>query len=142
MPNNYLIINATIINEFQEYKADVFIEKGIISKIIRGEKESDQLAKEKNILVIDAEGKHLFPGIIDTHVHFREPGLTHKGDIYSESRAAVAGGITTYMEMPNTIPNVLTQEQLEDKYKIATEKSLANFSFFLGASNNNLNEII
>ena len=90
---------------------------------------------------IDASGQYLFPGIIDDQVHFREPGLTHKANIYTESKAAVAGGITSYMEMPNTNPQTLTQELLEQKFKIAEEDSIANFTFFMGVSNNNLEEV-
>ena len=92
--------------------------------------------------VIDAKLNYLFPGVIDDQVHFREPGLTHKGDIYTESRAGVAGGTTSYMEMPNTVPHALTQELLEEKYKIASEKSLANYSFYIGVSNDNIDEVL
>jgi len=92
--------------------------------------------------IIDAEGLHLIPGVIDDQVHFREPGLTHKANIYTESKAAIAGGITSFMEMPNTNPQALTQELLEDKYKIAAENSIANYSFFMGASNDNLEEVL
>jgi dihydroorotase len=91
---------------------------------------------------IDGSGKWLIPGVIDDQVHFRDPGLTHKGDLFTESRAAVAGGVTSFMEMPNTVPNALTQELLEDKYKMAAEKSLANYSFYMGASNDNLEEVV
>ena len=88
------------------------------------------------------EGKWILPGCIDDQVHFREPGLTHKGNIFSESRAAVAGGITSFMEMPNTVPNALTQELLQDKYDIAAKNSPANYSFFMGASNDNIEEVL
>ena len=106
--------------------------------------------KENNVLdpsdhkgfdIIDAKGKYLLPGVIDDHVHFREPGLTHKADIYSESKAAVAGGITSYMEMPNTVPNATTVDLLEEKFKLASEKSLANYSFYIGATNDNIAEL-
>ena len=92
--------------------------------------------------IINAEGLHLLPGVIDDQVHFREPGLTHKANIYTESKAAVAGGITSFMEMPNTNPQALTQELLENKYQIASDTSIANYSFFMGASNDNLEEVL
>jgi len=130
-----LIKNAQIVNEGRIYKADVLIENKIIKLI----------APEINIeaeQIIDAKGLHLLPGVIDDQVHFREPGLTHKANIYTESKAAIAGGITSFMEMPNTNPQALTQELLEDKYKIAAETSIANYSFFMGASNDNLKEVL
>ncbi len=131
----YLIKNATIVNEGKQFIADVYIKNQRIEKI--GTRLSVKGVKE-----INAEGKYLFPGFIDDQVHFREPGLTHKGEIYTEAKAAVAGGITSFMEMPNTVPNVLTQELLADKYTIGAKKSLANYSFFMGASNDNLEEIL
>ena len=130
-----LIKQATIVNEGKQYVADIFIKDGLI----------DQIASSLNIAAdteINAEGLYLLPGCIDDQVHFREPGLTYKGDIYTESRAAVAGGITSFMEMPNTVPNTLTQELLADKYEIASKTSLANYSFFMGASNDNLDEVL
>lgn len=130
-----LIKSATIINENKQFVADLLIKDGLIDRIAP---QIDVKADQE----INAEGLHLFPGAIDDQVHFREPGLTHKADIYTESRAAVAGGITSFMEMPNTVPNTLTQELLEDKYQIATRNSLANYSFFMGASNNNLDEVL
>lgn len=131
-----LIKNATIVNEGKIFQSDVLIENQHIRKV-------DSNISESNVdTVIDATGKHLLPGMIDDQVHFREPGLTHKANIYTESRAAVAGGITSFMEMPNTVPNTLTQELLEDKYKIASETSLANYSFFMGASNDNIDEVL
>ena len=130
-----LIRNAHLINEGQIFLADVFIQNGIIAKI------GNSLDfKADNI--IDAEGKYLMPGVIDDQVHFREPGLTHKAELYTESKAAVAGGITSFMEMPNTKPQTLTQELLEQKYQRAKEVSLANYSFFMGASNDNLEEVL
>ncbi len=134
-----LIHNATIINEGSEKKGSVLVKGNIISKIYY-----DKLPEEvlKSSEVIQAEGKYLIPGIIDDQVHFREPGLTYKADIFSESRAAIAGGITSFMEMPNTIPQTTTQVLLEDKYRIASEKSLANYSFYFGATNNNLDELL
>ncbi len=131
-----LIFNANIVNEGKIFYGSILITGGIITEI------SHQTLSGNYHHTIDAEGKYLFPGLIDDQVHFREPGLTHKADIYSESRAAVAGGITSYMEMPNTVPNALTQELLEAKYTIASESSLANYSFFMGASNNNLEEVL
>jgi len=131
-----LIKNTTIVNEGKVFKGDLLIENDKISKISTSEI-SDSADK-----IIDAKGHYLLPGLIDDQVHFREPGLTHKAEIYTESRAAVAGGVTSFMEMPNTKPPTLTQKLLEEKYKIAAEKSLANYSFFMGASNNNLDEVL
>jgi dihydroorotase len=130
-----LIKAATIVNENKQYVADVLIKDGLIDRI-------DSIIDQQADEIINAEGLHLLPGCIDDQVHFREPGLTYKADIYTESRAAVAGGITSFMEMPNTVPNTLTQELLEDKYQIASRNSLANYSFFMGASNNNLDEVL
>jgi dihydroorotase len=130
-----LIKQATIVNENRQFVADLLVKDGLIERI---DTTIDAQADE----VINAEGLHLLPGCIDDQVHFREPGLTHKADIYTESRAAVAGGITSFMEMPNTVPNTLTQELLADKYAIAAQRSLANYSFFMGASNDNLDEVL
>ncbi len=130
-----LIKNATLVNEGEIYKADVLIKNQIIKKI------ASKITIDADT-IIDAEGLHLIPGVIDDQVHFREPGLTHKANIYTESKAAIAGGITSFMEMPNTNPQALTQELLEDKYKIAAENSIANYSFFMGASNDNLEEVL
>ena len=130
-----LIKNAKLVNEGQVYQADVLIENQIIKEI------SSEIKIEADY-IIDAKGLHLLPGVIDDQVHFREPGLTHKANIYSESKAAVAGGITSFMEMPNTNPQALTQELLEDKYVIASQTSMANYSFFMGASNDNLEEVL
>ena len=130
-----LIRNALLINEGKIFLADVFIQNGLIAQI--GLSLDVQADKR-----IDAEGKYLIPGVIDDQVHFREPGLTHKGELYTESKAAVAGGITSFMEMPNTKPQTLTQELLEQKYQRAKEVSLANYSFFMGASNDNLDEVL
>lgn len=131
-----LIKNVRIVNENDDFNGHVGIENGKISKIYKNTNPSEHFEK-----IIDGNGKILIPGIIDDQVHFREPGLTHKGDIYTESKAGVAGGITSFMEMPNTKPQATTLELLEQKYEIATEKSLANFSFYLGATNENINEI-
>ena len=135
MKEKTLIKNISIVNEGQITIADVLIENGFIHSI-------GQLNDIENVKVIDGTGKYLFPGIIDGQVHFREPGLTHKGDLYTESKAAVAGGVTSFIDMPNTVPNVLTIDILNEKYKIASEKSLANFSFFLGVNGDNLDEVI
>lgn len=137
MAKNTLIKNAQIVNEGKVFKGDLLIIDGKIADI--GPSISTY---PENTTVIDATGKYLLPGIIDTHVHFREPGLIHKADIHSESRAAVAGGVTSFMDMPNTVPAVLTQEILADKFKIAKDKALANYSFYMGTSNNNLSEVI
>ncbi|AYO58812.1 dihydroorotase [Chryseobacterium sp. 6424] len=130
-----LIKNAQIVNEGQIIHNDILIENDLITKI--QPHISDEAAQ-----VIDAEGKCLLPGVIDDQVHFREPGLTHKGDIESESRAAVAGGVTSFIEQPNTVPNAVTQELLEEKYQIAAQKSFANYSFMMGGTNDNLDEIL
>ena len=131
-----LIKNAKIVNENQIIESDLLIENDLISRI--GKNISDENVDN----VIDASGKYLLPGIIDDQVHFREPGLTHKGDIESESRAAIAGGVTSFIEQPNTVPNAVTQQLLEEKYQIAAEKSLANYSFMMGGTNDNLEEVL
>jgi dihydroorotase len=131
-----LIKNAQIVNEGKIIRGCVLINDQLIEKI---SPDADGLIADRTI---DAGGKYLFPGCIDDQVHFREPGLTHKGEIYTEAKAAVAGGITSFMEMPNTIPNTFTQELLEEKYKRASEVSLANYSFFMGASNDNIEEVL
>jgi len=136
-----LIKNAFIVNEGKIFKGDVYIDGERIKKV--SEVFSDEeLIPNDDLQIIDTEGLYLFPGVIDDQVHFRDPGLTYKADLYTESKAAVAGGITSFMDMPNTIPNALTQELLEDKYEAASEKSLANFSFYMGASNDNIDEIV
>ncbi len=150
---NYLIKNATLVNEGQTFVASVFVLDGKIAKIIRENQVPEPVegpvdsgtalrqAQGPYTQIIDAQGKYLIPGIIDEHVHFREPGLTHKADIYTESRAAVAGGVTSFMDMPNTMPQTTTQELLQQKFGLAAEKSLANYSFYLGATNDNLAEV-
>ena len=130
-----LIKNATIVNEGKIFQSDLFLQNGIIQEISEN---IDRTAEQ----VVDATGKHLIAGVIDDQVHFREPGLTHKAEIYTEAKAAVAGGITSFMEMPNTKPQSLTQELLEKKFKRAAQVSLANFTFFMGASNDNLDEVL
>jgi dihydroorotase len=132
---NTLIVNAKIVNEGKVIESDLLIRNERIEKI-------GPNLSSKDATIIDAKGKILLPGAIDDQVHFREPGLTHKGTIHSESRAAVAGGVTSFMEMPNTVPPTFTQELLEQKYSIASCDSLANYSFYIGASNDNLDEVL
>lgn len=134
----YYIKNATIVNEGETLGGHVYIADGKIARIVR----DGEFFDAGNAQIIDARGKYLIPGIIDEHVHFREPGLSTKADIYSESRAAVAGGVTSYMEMPNTVPQTTTQALLQEKFDLAAEKSLANYSFYIGATNDNLAEIV
>jgi dihydroorotase len=139
MTESYLIKNVMIVNEYAQFPGSVFIEKGTIRKILP--EGSPLTYYEYRAEVIDGKGKLLLPGIIDDQVHFREPGLTHKGDISTESRAAVVGGVTSYMEMPNTNPQIVTNELLEEKYKLADGRSYANYSFYLGATNDNIEEV-
>ena len=137
---NYIIDNATLVNEGTTTLASVVISGERIDKIIVGGRDA-KFVIPAGYKVIDATGLYLIPGIIDEHVHFREPGLTQKADINSESRAAVAGGVTSFMDMPNTMPLTTTQEALQQKFELAAEKSLANYSFYIGATNDNLDEI-
>lgn len=135
--NTVLIKNAKIVNEGRIFEGDVMIEGEFITSV------AESISpKSPECKIIDAEGNYLIPGAIDDQVHFREPGLTNKGDIESESRAAIAGGITSFIEQPNTVPNAVTQELLEDKYQIASEKSYANYSFMMGGTNDNLEEVL
>jgi len=131
-----LIKQACLVNEGKLHHADVLIKNGFIEQI------SATPINQKADIELNGEGLHLFPGAIDDQVHFREPGLTQKGEIYTEAKAAVAGGITSFMEMPNTVPNTLTQELLEAKYRIASQRSLANYSFYMGTSNDNFEELM
>ena len=135
--NNTLIINAQIVNEGKIFKGDVLIEGNVITEV-----GSSISRTPSNINIIDAKGKILLPGVIDDQVHFREPGLTHKATISSESRAAVAGGITSFIEMPNTVPQATTQQLLQDKFDIASKNSYANYSFMFGGTNDNLEELL
>lgn len=135
MNQSILIKNSTIVNEGKSYVTDVLLSDGLIEKI--GNIDSEATHK-----IIDGTGKHLFPGIIDGQVHFRDPGLTHKGDLYTESKAAIAGGVTSFIDMPNTVPNILNVESLREKYDIASQKSLANYSFFLGVNGDNIDDVI
>ncbi len=132
----YLLKNISVVNEGATNIADVLIANGRIEKI------ASSITIDFAVQEIDGTGKHLLPGVIDDQVHFREPGLTHKATIYTEAKAAVAGGVTSFMEMPNTVPNALTQELLEDKYRIASQSSLANYSFFMGTGNDNADEVL
>ena len=133
----FLIRNAKIVNEGIVFEGDILIENEFIKEI------APQISpKSSDCVIIDAEGSYVMPGAIDDQVHFREPGLTHKGTIETESRAAVAGGITSFIEQPNTVPNAVTQELLEDKYQIASQTSYANYSFMMGGTNDNLEEVL
>lgn len=132
---NYLIKNISIVNEGRISNSDLLIRNDRIEKI------AGNISTDTSAIEINGEGLHLLPGCIDDQVHFREPGLTHKATIYTESRAAVAGGITSFMEMPNTIPPAFTQDLLEEKYAIAKKTSLANYSFYMGTSNDNTEEV-
>lgn len=133
----YLIQNITIVNEGKTFEGSVLVSDGKIARIVPAGEDFDAHAT-----VIDGRGKYLIPGVIDEHVHFREPGMTAKADMRSESRAAVAGGVTSFMEMPNTVPQTTTQALLQEKFDLAAEKSLANYSFYLGATNDNLKEVM
>lgn len=133
---NYLIKNGQVVNEGRTVFADVLIKNGRIERV------DPSISVKYAVQEVDATGQHILPGVIDDQVHFREPGLTHKATIYTESKAAVAGGVTSFMEMPNTVPPVFTQELLEDKYTIGENTALANYSFFMGTSNDNIEEIL
>lgn len=135
----YFLKNATLVNEGKQFKSNILIENERITKIV---KDGLEVPLPENCITIDLNGKYIFPGVIDDQVHFRDPGLTRKGDLETESRAAVAGGVTSYMDMPNTIPNVLSQKILEDKYKAAEGRSWANYSFYMGVSNDNAEEVL
>ena len=134
--SSYLIKNAKIVNENNLFLGDVLIENEIIKAI------GPEIKASEDTVIIDADGKFLIPGFIDDQVHFREPGLTHKATIASESKAAVAGGITTFIEMPNTVPQATTQDLLEEKFEIAAADSYANYSFMFGGTNDNLEELL
>jgi dihydroorotase len=132
----YLFKDIQVVNEGKIKTCDVLTDGERIERI------DSNIELKANVTEINGTGKHLFPGVIDDQVHFREPGLTHKANIYTESKAAVAGGVTSFMEMPNTVPNALTPELLEDKYQIASQTALANYSFFMGTSNTNADEVL
>jgi len=135
MGNRVVIKNAFVVSDGKVFVSDVLVEENVIMQLGSG-------LSTENATIIDGTNKYLLPGIIDGQVHFREPGLTHKGDFYTESRAAVAGGITSFIDMPNTVPNVLNMAAFEEKNKLASQKSLANYGFFLGVNGDNLDEII
>ena len=136
MSSTIILTGGTIVNENKRFVADILIKNGRIEAI------ASSISVDEKVEVIDVSGKLILPGCIDDQVHFREPGLTHKANLFTESRAAVAGGITSFMEMPNTVPNALTQALLEDKYQLAHKSSIANYSFFMGASNENIEEVL
>jgi dihydroorotase len=136
--NAYLIYNAHVVNEGREFNGGVLILNGRIEEVFEGQPSFQGPA---GCTMVDAANKLLLPGVIDDQVHFRDPGLTHKGDIFTESRAGIAGGVTSFMEMPNTKPQTITQELLADKFAVAASKSLANFSFYMGATNDNIEEL-
>ena len=138
MSEDYRLINGSIVNEGEIFEGEIFIKDGKIDRVFRGH----GVDESRKMEVIDLAGKYVFPGVIDDQVHFREPGLTYKANIYTESKAAVAGGITSFMEMPNTVPNTLTRKLLEEKYEIGAGVSLANYSFYMGASNENIDELL
>lgn len=135
--NNWLIRDARVVDQGRTVQADVLVRDGVIERVA-----TEGIGRARGVQDLDAEGRHLLPGAIDDQVHFREPGLTHKEDIAHGSAAAVAGGITTFMEMPNTVPQTLTQELLEQKYALGAASSVANYSFYMGASNTNLDELL
>jgi len=134
--SHYIIKDTCIVNEGQQFYGDVLIKNGRIEKV------GGIINNGENIPEINGKGLHLLPGVIDDQVHFREPGLTHKANIYTEAKAAVAGGVTSFMEMPNTVPPAFTHELLEQKYNIASQSALANYSFFMGTSNDNYEEVM
>ena len=136
MKKHTLIKNAIIVNENTTFKGDVLIENELIKEI------ATEITPPESTTIIDANEAYLIPGFIDDQVHFREPGLTHKANIATESKAAIAGGITTFIEMPNTVPQATTQELLEDKFRIASKDSYANYSFMFGGTNDNLEELL
>ncbi|MDR0368827.1 MAG: dihydroorotase [Bacteroidales bacterium] len=139
--NNYFIYNAFVVNEGRIFQGDVLIRDGKISKILKSHAPVEDLLMDDNTLFVDATGKYLLPGVIDAHVHFRQPGLTHKGDMYSESRAAAAGGITSVMDMPNVNPQTTSVNCAEEKFAMAKNSMFTNYSFYIGASNHNWEEI-
>ena len=140
MSTGYFIYNALIVNEDKRFIGCLKTRGEFIEDVYEGDKKDNE--DLMGYTTIDAQGFYLIPGAIDDQVHFREPGLTWKGDLYTEPKAAVAGGVTSFMEMPNTVPGAVTLDLLEDKYSIASEKSLANYSFFMGTSNSNLEQLL
>jgi dihydroorotase len=144
MPSKYHIVNALIVNEGTVEEGGLYLADGKIQAVYGkdGPPKEFHGQHKDGYVTIDAAGKYLLPGVIDDQVHFRDPGLTHKGDLQSESRAAIAGGVTSFMDMPNVVPQTLTQELLEQRYELGAEKSMANYSFYMGASNDNIGEIL
>jgi dihydroorotase len=138
MDDHFIIFNARIVNEGKVFRGGVYIVNGLINDIFTGDVPANLLSANKSF---DALNHYLIPGVIDDQVHFRDPGLTHKGDIYTESKAGIAGGVTSFMDMPNTKPQTITIPLLEDKFKLAADKSLANYSFYLGATNDNYDQL-
>ena len=139
--NNYFIYNAFVVNESKVFCADVLIQQGRIVRILKNRVPVADLLFEEDTVFVDATGKYLLPGAIDAHVHFREPGLTHKGDMFTESRAAVAGGVTSVMDMPNVIPPTTTLDRCKERFKLAKKKMFTNYSFYLAATEDNINEL-
>ncbi|MDR0604950.1 MAG: dihydroorotase [Bacteroidales bacterium] len=139
--NNYFIYNVFVVNEGKVFCADVLIRRGKIVHVMKKGLAVEDLFIEDDTVFIDATNKYLLPGVIDEHVHFREPGLSYKGDMYSESRAAVAGGVTSIMDMPNVSPQTITNDLLDEKYHLAKGKMFTNYSFYLGATNHNIEQI-
>lgn len=139
--DNYFIHNAFIVNEGRIFQGDVLVQNGKIAKILKSSAPVEDLLMNDNTQFVDGTGKYLLPGVIDEHVHFREPGLTHKGDMYSESRAAVAGGVTSVMDMPNVNPQTTSIKLLEEKFALAKGSMFTNYSFYIGATNHNLEDI-
>jgi dihydroorotase len=137
--NQILLHNATIVNQGEEFIGSILIQQNIIADVFRTQVPESLL--QKNIRVIDCTGKVIIPGVIDDQVHFREPGLIHKGTIATESKAAIAGGVTSFMEMPNVNPQTTTIQNLEQKFDIASQSSFANYSFYLGATNDNIDQL-
>lgn len=135
MPQQFLIKNITLVNEGQVFVTDILLAEGLIQRI-------GDISSSANSVKIDGTNKYAFPGIIDSQVHFREPGLTYKGDLFSESKAAVAGGVTSFIDMPNTLPNVHSLEALAEKYALAADNSLANFGFFMGVNGENIDTLL
>ncbi len=140
--NNYFIHNANIVNEGKIFKGDIVVQNGIIKLVLNSKHGIEDILLDDDTEYVDANGLYLIPGVIDDQVHFRDPGLTHKGDINTESKAAAAGGVTSYMDMPNTDPLTITQELLENKFLDAASKSYVNYSFYMGATNDNIDEIL
>lgn len=139
--NNYFIHNAFVVSEAKVFCADVLVQNGRIARVLKNRTPVEDLLLEENTVFVDATGKYLLPGVIDAHVHFREPGLTHKGDMFSESRAAVAGGVTSVMDMPNVLPQTTTIDRCKERFQLAKKKMFTNYSFYLAATEDNINEL-